>query len=136
MRWAAEQMLPVDLGANKSFFKFAISPNDAAVGFQVRSDGTMKGCEAGSVIFTLDEGTWLIVGVNSDYEVQASLASGDTPNGSAVDTWLSCTATRSWTFLITGVDSKTCTLNIALRLVSSGVVLSSCVVGLSATVDL
>ena len=136
MRWAAEQTIPVDLGTNKSFVKFVLSPNDAAAGFQIHSNGTMDGCEANSVIFTIDAGTWLIVGVNSDYEVRATLTNGDTPDGSAVGIWLSCAITRSWSFLVTGFGEKSCTLTIELRLASLGTVLDSCVVGLTASVDI
>lgn len=67
--------------------------------------------------------TWLLSGAAADYEVRATLDSGDTPAGT-LDTWLALSSTRSWSLEDATDDATalTCGLTIEIRLVSSGVV--------------
>jgi hypothetical protein len=84
-------------------------------------------------------GEWLTTGIATDYEVRATLLSGTTPNrpGSAsVGTWLSLGTTRYWGLSTTVPQTLTCSLLVEIRRASSGVVLDSATIGMTAIRDL
>lgn len=81
-----------------------------------------------------DAGNWLLSGAAADYDVRATLNSGDTPGGSAVDTWLNLGTERTWN-LITNATSPafaelTAELLIEIRPAGGGATLSSAIVSL------
>lgn len=78
--------------------------------------------------------TWLLSGLNSDYQVRAILNAGDTPSGDSLNAWLSLASTRDWTLTQTGIGLKQCTLVIQIRRVSDLVVIDSATVDIDATV--
>ena len=79
----------------------AIDPDDAEVGFKVDSDGDVYSYNNfGDAYASI--GTWLLSGSNSDYECKLS-GTGDTPAGSAIDTWLGCGSDRAWTLTQTTI---------------------------------
>lgn len=51
----------------------------------------------------------------SGYEVRATLVSGNTPIGPALNTWLACTSDRIWYLDLTGFGQYSCTLTIDIR---------------------
>lgn len=57
------------------------------------SDGNCYTIEGGAA--AVSQGTWLLVGSNSDFEVYLS-GTGTTPSGSALNTWLPLSTTRTW----------------------------------------
>lgn len=104
----------------------------AQAGYVIDSDGQAYR-NRGSVLTSIE--TWLDSGVNSDYEVRATLASGDTPTGT-LNTWQACTSDRSWLVSATGGGgvSTTCTLTIELRdAASPNTVRDSASISLTAT---
>jgi hypothetical protein len=135
MRWAGEQALLITLGANKSHVRLSTAPTDAYAGFRINPDGTMDGTAATSLNWALDDGTWLQAGVASDFEVRATLNSGDVPAGSAVGSWLSCGSQQSWSQSVLGVDIKFSDLTIEVRNAATLIVQDSCAVYIEATVD-
>lgn len=64
------------------------------------------------------------------YEIRATLASGTSPAGAAVGSWLALTTGRSWTLTSNAGQYKTCQLTIEIR--KDGVVLDSGTVTLTA----
>jgi hypothetical protein len=94
----------------------AIDPADAEVAYRVDSDGDVYkriGTGGGYV----SAGTWLQSGANTDYECLLTVNSGDDPtSGSALDSWLACTADRTWilteTVLAGAGKVNSCTIKI------------------------
>jgi len=136
MAWASQQTYPVELGASpKILNSFVIDPADAAAGFRIHSNGTMQGSED-FLNWAIDLGTWLISGVNSAYQVRATLLSGDEPTGDNFDEWLALSSTRTWTHTSTGMAlDKSCSMLIEVRFVASGAILDTCTVNLSTHVE-
>lgn len=66
---------------------------NAVAGWRIASDGVVSTREGTSYV---TRETWLLVGAASDYEVRATVASGNTPSGSATASWLGCGTTREW----------------------------------------
>lgn len=61
--------------------------------YQLLSSGTGQSSRNTGVPSTW---TWLLVGVNSDYQVRATLVSGPSPTGDALGSWLSLNSSRAW----------------------------------------
>lgn len=73
----------------------AVTPASAFASATVSSAGVVNSNPDGTI------GTWLISGAASDYEVLVS-GSGSTPAGSALDTWINCGTSPSWSMSASG----------------------------------
>ena len=89
--------------------------------YGIRSNGTID-ASATSTLGGQSDGTtngsnWITPTSSASlYEVRATKVSGDTPNaGSALNTWLACTTTRSWALYLTGLGRFDCVLTIEIR---------------------
>lgn len=81
----------------------------ATVGYRIDSDGGVYSVKGTAVLLE----TWLLSGLNSDYEVRATLVSGDTPSGT-LGSWLACSTDRTWS--LAAVDEELfCSLSIQIR---------------------
>lgn len=82
--------------------------------YTIKSDGTVTKTEGASTT-TLE--TWLQAGASGDYEVRATVLSGDTPTGSALGSWLVLSTTRAWTLTDAVNDgiALTCDLQVEIR---------------------
>lgn len=88
--------------------------------YTIKSDGTISK-KLGST--TTSIGTWKNAGVGSDFEVRATLNSGDTPVGTLA-TWTAVSSDQSWTLQsVSGIE--TCDLTIELRSVSGSTAASA-----------
>lgn len=116
-------------------FASAISPGDAIAAWRIVSTGQEQRGINGSFATM---GTWLVSGLNSDFEVMMSMNSGDAFTGNSLDTWLVCSTTRTWSLIEStdGFASKSGNGTLSIRLASSGTVLDSAVVVLTASVEL
>jgi hypothetical protein len=76
--------------------------------------------------------TWLLMGLNTDYQVRVTYQSGDTPTGDALGSWLSLGTTRSWSLSVGGTGgSKDGFLQIDIRRVSDFVIIDTALVEIS-----
>jgi hypothetical protein len=74
-----------------------IQPNDAFTRIRWNADGTWdKAGSTGTAPFT-----WLPSGSASDYEIQFTLTTGDTPDGAALNTWHNLGTARSLSYTVT-----------------------------------
>lgn len=110
---------------------FQIGVN-AQVGFRVNTNGNAQESIAGGAYTNFD--AWLELGDPADAEVQCSYV-GDAPGGSATNTWLACTANRTWTLSATPGDTNTSTLTIEFRPAGGGVIDTATIV-LSAAAEI
>jgi hypothetical protein len=87
-----------DINAQKT----SVTPANAVATLTILNDGTWSATNGSGT----NTGTWLTAGTVSQVEVYFS-GTGDTPTGSSLSTWLSCSSTRSWTLTNTSdaVDS-------------------------------
>lgn len=97
--------------------------------YTIKSDGTVTKTEGASTT-TLE--TWLVVGSAGDYEVRATLSSGDTPSGT-LGTWLALSSNRSWELVAGPSETLTCVLAVDIRIAASGAVCDSAAVAISST---
>lgn len=86
---------------SRSVYRVGAIAANVVAGWQIASDGTVRTREGGSYV---TRETWLLVGAASDYEVRATVASGDTPSGSATGSWLGCGTTCEWVLADTTID--------------------------------
>lgn len=112
----------------------AQTPLDASVNVEVDSDGFVKVSTNGGAQSNLY--TWLLVGVNADFQFRASGLTGDTANfsGAALNTWLA--APVDWSLINTGDSpaNKAVDFTLEVRRVSDFIVLDSTTVHLGANV--
>ena len=93
------------------------------VQFRTHTDGTIDKREAhvaGGVFVNVQ--TWRGNGVNADYDVKVSVLEGDDiPAGAAVNTWLSCSSIRTWSWTNTvSLGSSSATATVTFRANASG----------------
>lgn len=114
---------PGDSGQTASQYK-------AAAGFKFDNDGNIyKRTVTTSPTWTDTGYDWLLSGTNSEYEIRATLKSGDTPDEGTMDTWQVLSTDRSWSVFVDGSVSpvyrgdKTSVITIEIRRASSNEVL-------------
>jgi hypothetical protein len=97
-----------------------VTPSNATATVSILNDGTYGTTIVGGGTQT---GNWLLGGTVAQVDVYLS-GTGDTPTGAALNTWLNCATSRSWTLSVgTGVKSFTGTMQ--MRDASSLAVLDS-----------
>ncbi len=112
-------------GARVAISNKTVSNAPGAATYQLNSNGNILD-QTGSNI-----GTWLLSGVNSDYDVRATLQSGTAPTGSGTGSWLTLGLSRSWTESATAGNLLTCTLLIEIRDAVTLTVLDSATVNIT-----
>lgn len=110
----------------------SVTPTNSQAVFTIEAAGTYV--SVGSV--QDPSGTWKLFGAGSDYEV--NFITSDSPTGDAVNTWLGLGSDRGWavTDSVAGGGSVTASGTLSIRRASSGTVVASCALSLSATEDI
>lgn len=80
---------------------------------------------------TYDNWDWLLLGVNSDYQVRATLQSGSTPSGT-LGSWVSLNTTRQWVLTRGSPGVSSCSLLIEIRKISNSQVIDSATIAFDA----
>jgi len=106
-------------------------PNGYTAGIRFGSDGSYYRYRYGVPIF---DSYWLTPQVNmGDYEIRATLSSGDTPDTGTIGSWEALSTTREWTLVEETADaSETCDLLIEIRWTGDNEVKDSATYTLSA----
>ena len=91
-----------------------------SAGFSINAFGTVTSYNVTNFDFPneTDRGTWYIGGGStSDFEVRATLFSGNAPDVGSLNTWLNCGTDRSWEFAWSGGGgtNRACSLDIQFR---------------------
>jgi len=121
---------------NDSRVKVSVSPTDARAGWRCHSDGTVDSGVGTTGVTYNNMHTWLLSGANSDYQIRATLASGDTPSVGTMDTWEVLSTTRTWENIVTASGQRASTITFEIRDVATSTVQASCSVYLEAFVEL
>ena len=130
--FAATQIALSNGGASQ----FATAPTDAYAGYRIHADGTIDTTEAGSLSWNINAGTWLLNGSSSEFEVMASGLVGDTPSGSAMNTWINCSTSPFWYQVVTGTFAqRQCSFTLQMREASTHNVLETVTIFLDAEVE-
>lgn len=106
-------------------------PSSSFVAYSITSTGLESGISGVTTSFTNQAVT--PSSRTSFYEVYLS-GSGTTPTGSALNTWLALTSTRSWAIAQNVEGSSSFSGTIQIRLIGSAYTISAAGVSLSATV--
>jgi hypothetical protein len=93
------------------------TPTTAICTMSYSSTGTATGTNSTS-------GTWLLAGVNSNYEILLNKTSGITPTGDSVNTWMALSTSRSWSLSVSN-GLKECSGWLAIRDTLNNVTLSN-----------
>lgn len=116
---------------------FVIDPNNAYAGIEFNTSGQLYG-RLGNATDSTYAGEWMDPAggaPSSDYEVRATLSSGNTPSGPALGTWHGLGTTREWYFSLTAPASVSCDLLCEIKEISTGTIVASATQSLAATVD-
>jgi hypothetical protein len=120
---------------NRNVVDAVIDPTDAQAGYQLSSAGDVEELTGLGPTVT-DVGDWISPKLGmGNYEVRATLNSGTSPTGSALNTWLVLSTSRFWQIQRTTIGTNLSQLLIEIRLASSGVVMDSATIDLEATVE-
>jgi hypothetical protein len=117
------------LAQNISALHQTTSPSDATAVVSF----TSAGAAAATGVATPDW-TWLLTGSAGDYEIFVT-GTGDTPTGSALDTWLALSSNRTWTLTETAVGTKSFSGTYKLRRASDSVETDAKTFAITATAD-
>lgn len=123
-----------------------VTPGTGNAEYALFSNGTasLDGGGSGILTVTTDFGSgsilipseWLKYGNATLYSVRATLVSGDTPTGSALNTWLQLSTSRSWALSATSTSfaSKSCVLLIEIaNSLNTSIILDSANITITAT---
>lgn len=87
----------------------------SATGYRVAADGFVyRAASSVSPSYTQFEQWISAPALAGDYEVRVT-ATGDTPTGSALGTWLALSSTRSWELIASPGGTLTATLTVEIR---------------------
>lgn len=102
---------------------------NTTAGYALNASGAVEKTE-GTSTTTLE--TWLLSGSAGDYQVRATLLSGDTPSGT-FGTWQTLSSTRTWSLQDVVADATVLSaiFTVEIRLTSSGVVLDTATIELT-----
>lgn len=107
----------------RSYYKFSISPADAYAGIQYTSAGDQYKAEGTTLSYTDTGANWLLVGSSADYWMYMEWTGGageTAPQGSAYNSWLQLSTTRSWHQGVTGLGTKYSYLTVKIATDSGG----------------
>jgi len=112
-----------------------LSPATAGAGYRLTSGGLeQSGVGSANLVSYSTIADWVTPTSNANlYEVRATLTSGSLSSGTT-GSWLALTSTRTWEVAQTGLGSQSATLDVEVRLASSGVVKATGLVSLTAEV--
>lgn len=118
---------------NDTIQALSIAPTDATATYRLNANGLIQGIRNGS---TATEGTWLLGGTASAFEVRATLQSGAL-DGGTVNSWMNLGSSRDWTRVRTenSTGTNSAVLLIEIRDVATQTVLASGTITLQASVD-
>jgi hypothetical protein len=127
--YGAAQLLGMSGGTPVVVTSGTFSPSPASAGLSIYANGDAETIIGDGFNQTFTQrGPWY-AGPNAggDFQVRATLVSGNTPIGSAVDTWLTCNTTLQWSLNTTGFGFEflACTLDVQFRLTNNTGRLSS-----------
>lgn len=109
-----------------------LSPGTAAASVSFRSDGVIDATNDSPL-------GWFRpaqAGVGAGYWIRATLASGTTPSGAALGTWLQLNVNRTWALTRLSLGSVNCSLNISIATDSGGTnIVATGTAGITATVS-
>lgn len=108
---------------NLTAYHGAFQPNTAYA--ELQFSGTTVRRRAGTGLY-VNEYTWLISGASANqFQARATLQSGATPSGNALNTWITLGSNVGWSLSRTGLGDAMCTLLVQVRLASTGEVFAS-----------
>jgi hypothetical protein len=87
----------------------------AVAGYRVDSDAFVYTAANFNGVYTASEQWDSDPSTVGNYEVRATLASGNTPTGSALATWLILSSDRTWELVASPGNVLSCTLTIDIR---------------------
>lgn len=121
--------LPTGVSVSDHYvFSDDVLPGIGKAGFRLNANGNAE--QRLQNAYSVLE-TWLDTGVNSDYQVRATLTGGVTPNGT-LDTWLSLSTSREWNITEGGSTPSTSYILIEIRSAATGVVIDTANIEISA----
>lgn len=121
--------------SDQSIADGVLAPSDAFAAYRIKAVGTATRVQGSSE--TSITGEWLVSGAAADYEVRATLFSGDTPTGT-LGTWLSTSTDREWSLsaISNAGQIKTCQLTVEIRDVATLTVRDTATITLNAETSL
>lgn len=111
-----------------------INPSICTVSYQLTSAGVENIFTTSSGLSAI--GNWITPtgAAGGNYETRATLNTGTLSSGTT-GAWTALSSTQTWSVVQSGVGSKNCNFTVEIRATSSGTVLSSAVVDLTAVMD-
>lgn len=106
---------------NQDIFHTDPLPGAASGSYQLNADGKVYQVLQGTPLLME---TWLLSGVNTDYQARATLVSGDTPTIGTLNVWTALNVSQSWGFTLADPPpGNTCVIHVEIRRASDSVLL-------------
>lgn len=112
--WPDAAQLVVDLsGVPSGISDLGVTPQNGNTTYSISANGTHYYAEGQGVTTISPE--WLVEGTAIEYEIRATLQSGQQTDTGSFDTWESLNSTRTWFFNQSSIGSKTCSILFEVR---------------------
>lgn len=111
-----------------------IDPSICIVSYQLTSAGVANAITTSSGTGAIENWVTPTGAAGANYETRATVNTGTLSSGTT-GAWTALSSTQTWTVTRSTVGTKNCNITVEIRLASSGTVLDSATIDLSANVD-
>lgn len=109
-------------------------PTSCSVSYQLTSAGVANAITTSSGTGAIENWVTPTGAAGANYEARVTVNSGTLTSGTT-GTWTALSSTQTWNVTRSTVGTKACNITVEIRLTSSGTVLDSATIDLSANVD-
>ena len=117
-----------------SITDLTINPSICIVSYQLTSAGAANSVTTSSGTETIENWVTPTSAAGANYEARATVNTGSLSSGTT-GAWTALSSTQTWNVTRSTVGSKNCTFTVEIRRASSGTVLDTVTIDLSANVD-
>ena len=111
-----------------------IDPSICIVSYQLTSAGVANAITTSSGTGAIENWVTPTGAAGANYETRATVNTGTLSSGTT-GAWTALSSTQTWTVTRSTVGTKNCNITVEIRLTSTGAVLDSATIDLSANVD-
>ena len=120
--------------SNATITDLTINPSICNVSYQLTSAGAANSVTTSSGSVAIENWVTPTSAAGGNYETRATVNTGTLSSGTT-GAWTALSSTQTWTVTRSTVGTKACNITVEIRATSSGTVLDTITVDLSATVD-
>jgi hypothetical protein len=120
--------------SNANIVDLTLNPTSCSVSYQLTSAGVANAITTSSGTAAIENWVSPTSAAGANYQARATVNTGTLSSGTT-GAWTALSSTQTWTVTRATIGSKACNFTVEIRATSSGVVLDTVTIDLSANVD-